>query len=137
KALTGHREFPVRSASVDGEQVVYALGADLRLLDLSDGSDRLINIQLPGDREAQRSRLVKKPLSYLTGASIAPTGQRVALNLRGQVHLVGTGGLRRVVVAAESGARLRSAVLSVDGKTVYAIRDLDGRSEIAAYPADG
>jgi tricorn protease len=137
KALTAHREFPVRSASVDGAQVVYALGADLRLLNLSDGSDWLIDIQLPGDREAQRSRLVKKPLSYLTGASIAASGQRVALNLRGQVHLLGSGGLRRVVVASESGARLRSPVLSVDGKTVYAIRDLDGRSEIAAYPADG
>ena len=37
---TKHRSWDIRSAAIDGARIVYALGADLRLLDLSSDRDK-------------------------------------------------------------------------------------------------
>ncbi len=137
RALTQHLDFDVRDASLQGGRIVYQHGADLRVFDLASNSDRAIAIELGSDYGQRRSRFVPKPITFLTSAQVADDGKRVALTARGRVALAGTGTLRRVDVAAPAGARLREALLSHDGKSVYAITDLDGKSEVWRYPADG
>jgi tricorn protease len=137
KPLTAHTDFDVREPSLDGDRIVYQHGADLRLFDLASGEDRLLPIQLGSDYGQRRQRFVAKPMGYLTGAHANAAGKRVALSARGRVALAGTGALRRVDVAAPARARLREAVISHDDRWVYAITDLDGKSEIWRYPADG
>src|SRR5690606_34729030 len=121
----------------DGSRVVYQLGADLRVFDLRDGSDRLVPVDLGSDYGQRRPRFIKQPLAHLGATRIAPDGRRAVLTARGNVAIAGTGPLRRVDLPAAPGSRLREAVLSHDGKQVYAIVDGDGRSEIWAFPSDG
>lgn len=137
RALTSHREFDVRTARLDGSRVVYQLGADLRVFDLRDRSDRLVPVDLGSDYGQRRPRFIKQPLAHLGATRIAPDGRRAVLTARGNVAIAGTGPLRRVDLPAAPGSRLREAVLSHDGKQVYAIVDGDGRSEIWAFPSDG
>jgi tricorn protease len=136
-ALTAHADFDVRRPSLHGERVVYQHGADLRLLDLRSGEDRVLPIALGSDLAQARARFAPEPLKYLQGASLAADGGRAALNLRGRVLTLGPDGLRRIEIAAPERARLREPVLSNDGHFVYASTDLDGASEIWRYPADG
>ncbi|WP_395794453.1 S41 family peptidase [Aquimonas sp.] len=137
RQLTRHADFDVRRPSLHNGRVVYQHGADLRLLELASGSDRVLDIQLGSDLAQRRERHVAEPLKFLQSAHLGPDGVRVALAARGQVLLAGTEALRRITLAAPAGARLREAVVSKDGREVFAITDLDGRSEIWRYPADG
>jgi tricorn protease len=137
RALTSHRDFDVRGAELDAGRVVYQLGADLRVFDLRDGSDRRVPIELGSDYGQRRSRFVKQPLAHLGAARIAPDGRRAVLTARGNVAIAGTGPLRRIDLPAPPDSRLREAVLSHDGKLVHAIVDGNGRSEIWSFPADG
>ena len=135
--LTAHTGLDVREPSLGDGRIVYQHGADLRLFDLATGEDRVIPIELGSDYGQRRARFVAKPMGFLTSAHVNAAGKRVALTARGRVALAGTGALRRVEVSAPERARLREAVISGDGRWVYAITDLDGKSEVWRYPADG
>lgn len=137
RALTRHVDFEVRAPAIDGSRVVYQHGADLRLLDLASGEDRVVSIRLSGDFEQRRERFVRNPLNFLGGITLAHDGSRVVVSARGRVATAGLGPVRRVDVAAPETARVREARASRDGRTVHAIVDADGRSEIWALPADG
>jgi tricorn protease len=137
RALTAHREFDVRGASLGSGRVVYQYGADLRVLDLETGEDRAIAVELVSDFEQRRERPVRKPLNFLTGLSFAGDGARVVLSARGQVVLAGTGPLRRVGIAVPEGSRARSAVAASDGSSVFALVDQAEGSAIWRFAADG
>jgi tricorn protease len=137
RALTRHRDFEVRGASMGDARIVYQHGADLRVFDLASGEDRAIPVVLASDFEQRRERFLKKPLAFAASVSFAPSGERVVLGARGRIALAGTGPLRRVEVALPADARARDPVLSVDGASVYAIVDQGAASEVWRFPADG
>jgi tricorn protease len=125
---TRHRDWDVRSAAIDGSRVVYALGADLWLVDLataaSEGPGRKLDIRIGGDADAQRQRWVGRAQSFFTSAQPSPDGQRVVLNLRGRLVTQGTGLLRRAELPVPAAARCREAVFSHDSRHVFALCDI-------------
>lgn len=135
--LTRHRDFEVRGASVDGDRVVYQHGADLRVLELGSGEDRLIPIRLGSDFEQRRERHLRRPLAFGPAFQLAPDGSRVAVSARGRGVLASPGPQRRIEIAAPAEARVRSVVVAVDGKSVFAIVDDARGSEVWRFPADG
>jgi len=134
---TDHQDFEVRDPALRDGRIVYQLGADLRVLDLASGADRVIPVQLVGDFDLQRQRWIAKPLDYLESASLSPTGDQVALTARGRVVLAAPGPLRRVELTTAETSRVRSAVFGVNGEWVYAISDASGQDEIWRFPANG
>ncbi len=125
---TRHRDWDLRSAAIDGSRVVFALGADLWLLDLAmdaPGSPgRRLDITLGGDADHQRQRWVGRAQSFPTSVALAPDGQRVALSLRGRVATQGSGLLRRAELPVPPDARCRDAVFSHDSRQVFALCDI-------------
>lgn len=136
-ALTQHTEFDVRSPSLDQGRIAYQYGADLRLLDIASGDDRVIPIQLVSDFDQRQPRWIKTPLDFVEKVRMAPTGDAVAIGARGHVTLASTGKRRRVDLAGAADGRLREAALTADGKQVLAILDHAGLSEIWSWPSDG
>lgn len=134
---TRHKDFEVRWASVSGNHAVYQLGPDLRVLDLATGSDSVLPISLVSDFDQQRERWVKKPLEHFTAAELSDNGERLAIVARGHAVTAGIGALRRVDIALPASSRARSAVLMPDGKSVLAICDASGETELWLFPADG
>lgn len=137
RAHTTHKDWDVRNASLGDGRIVYQLGADLHVLDLASGTDKLVKASLVSDFDQQRTRLVKSPLEALTNIDLAHKASRLVITARGRVTIAGTGSQRRVEIAVPEGARARSAVFSHDDKWVYAIVDASGENEIWRYAADG
>ncbi len=137
RAHTRHRDYDVQSACLHEGRVVYQQGADLRLLDLADDSNRLIPIRLVSDFDQQRELWVRKPVEYLTSAHLAPKGDRVVLTARGQVFVAPVEPGRFVEVPRQGGVRYRQARFLPDGQSLVALSDETRELEFWRLPANG
>lgn len=137
KQHTRHAGWDIRSASMDNGNVVYQLGADLRIFAVQNGQDRQLNVALNGDFDQARTRWVKNPWDYVTDVALSPTGDRVALTARGQVFVVPVGTGRRVEVTRSSINRARQTRFQSDGKALLAFHDASGEFELTRFPANG
>lgn len=137
RQLTHHANFGIRSAALSGDRVVYQLGADIRTFDLATLADTQVPIDLTSDQDARLPHWIDNPLGFMTSAALSPGGDQVVVTARGHVAVAARGSRRRVDLAAAPGTRLREAVMSADGRSVFAIADTTGEDEIWRYPADG
>ncbi|MFH1143533.1 MAG: S41 family peptidase [Candidatus Eisenbacteria bacterium] len=134
---TRHLEWDVRSAALSQGRIVYQLGADLHLLDLASGEDRLIPITLATDLDQMREKWIAKPWDWLTSAHLSPSGERVALTARGRVFVAPQGPGRLIDVTREAGVRYRDARFLPGGDALLALSDEGGEVEFWQLPADG
>ncbi len=137
KQLTKHSDFDLRWANLDKGRIVYQLGADIHVFDIAANTDKTIAIELTGDFAQRREHVVKNPLAFFEGLSFSPKGDRVAVTARGHVALAGTGAMRRIDLGTSAATRLRNAIISADGKSVFGFSDTSGDVELWRYPADG
>jgi tricorn protease len=135
---TTHKGWDIRHASIDGSRVVYALGADLYVVDLAQAApSRKLDVALGGDFDQQRERWVKRPQDYLTDTSFAPNGERVLLAARGHLATQGVQALRRAELPQPADGRCRKGEFSSDSKSVFATCDFSGETEIWRFAANG
>lgn len=137
RALTRHKEWEVRNASLGDGKIAYQSGADLRVFDIDSATDQALNIDLVSDFDQQRKRQIKNPLDYLTHTEIAGKEERLLITARGHLSIAGTGQQRRIDLPIPDNARAREAVFSADDKFVYAIVDTTGENEIWKFPVNG
>jgi tricorn protease len=137
RQLTHHKDFDIRSASLDAGHIVYQLGADLHVFDIVSGEDRTMDVQLASDFRQMQPRVIRDPLKWVESARLSPDGERVAIVARGHAALAGLQQIRRVDVASAPAVRLRQATLSKDEKSVYAISNVSGEDQIWRLAADG
>ncbi|MDX3774229.1 S41 family peptidase [Chromatiaceae bacterium AAb-1] len=137
KVHTRHQEWRIGRASLHQGRIAYQSGADLQLLDLQTSESQLLPISLSSDFVQKRERWLEKPLNYLTSTSFNGKTEKVALTARSQIALATKAPQRLVQIATPEGSRSRKAVLSHDGKWVYAINDSSGENEIWRFAADG
>ena len=131
-----HHEWDVKSPTLDGDRVVYQLGADLRFLDLASGEDVEIPIALPSDFEQRRERWLHDPTEYLTAAHLSPDGERVVLTARGQVFVAPVESGRLVEASRADGVRYRSARF-LDEEDLLVLSDESGEVELWKLDARG
>ena len=134
---TRHTDFGVKNPSLHRGRVVYQNGADLWLLDLASGRHAIVPITLASDFEQTREKWVAKPMDYVTHLALSPTGDRVALTVRGQVFVAPAGQGRLVEVTRQSGVRYREAAFLPDGKSLLVLSDESGEVEFWRAPANG
>ncbi|HVJ55410.1 MAG TPA: S41 family peptidase [Aliidongia sp.] len=137
RQLTHYTDFGIRSASLAQGRIVYQLGADLHVYDAITDTDKTLAIDLASDFDQERPHAVKNPLDFYEAAHFAPDGEHVAVTALGHVALMGVGPLRRVEVATRPESRARGAVVSPDGKWVYAFSETGDANEIWRFAADG
>lgn len=137
KQHTAHSGMDVQGPSLRDGKIVYQLGADLHLLDLNSGQERLVNITLDSDFDQTRERWVKKPIDYMTSADISPDGDRAVLTARGRIFVAAHRQGRFVEVTRKEGVRYRDAQFMPDGKTLLAMSDESGEVEFWTLPANG
>ncbi len=135
--ITHHDDFSIRGASLDNGRLVYQLGADLRLLDLSSLESWKLDIQLSSDHPGMRESWINEPLKFLTAARLAGNQEKVTVTARGKIAIAGIDRERLVSVGTPLRSRMRNAALSRDGKWVYAISDAKGELELWRYDATG
>ncbi|MCE4537584.1 S41 family peptidase [Pelomonas sp. P7] len=136
---TRHAGWDIRHASIDGTRVVYALGADLYLIDLAEtgAAPRKLDISLGGDFDQQRQRWIKKPQDFLTDTAFAPNGERALIAARGHLATQGVAALRRAELPQPADGRCRKGAFSADSKSVFAVCDFSGETEVWRFAANG
>jgi tricorn protease len=134
---TRHTGFGVRGPALSTGRIVYQSGADLRVLSLADGADRVLDIDLVSDFDQRRTRWHKQPTRFLTDTSISKDAERVAVVARGRLAIAGVGALRRMDVNMPDDARVYATAVAPDGRSVYLITDISGQQEIWRFPTDG
>ena len=135
--ITQHSDFSIRGASLDRGRLVYQLGADLHLLDLSSLASRKLDIHLRSDHPGLRESWINEPLKFLTSVRLAGNQDKVAITARGKIALAGIDSERLVSLGTPGRSRMRNAALSRDAKWVYAISDAQGELELWRYDASG
>ncbi|KQW51664.1 MULTISPECIES: S41 family peptidase [unclassified Roseateles] len=135
---TTYKGWDIRHAAADGSRVVYALGADLYVIDLAKrDAARKLDIALGGDFDQMRERWIKKPQDFLTDTAFAPNGERVLLTARGHLATQGVQQLRRAELPQPVDGRCRKGEFSADNKQVFAFCDFSGEMEVWRFAANG
>ncbi|MDT0626806.1 S41 family peptidase [Alteromonas sp. W364] len=135
--VTRYTDWGVRQADMHQGRIAYQLGADILVLDLLNNSSEKLNIQLTSDFPNLRDKWLERPLENLNSVTLAPKKDKVAITARGRIAVATTNVSRLIELNTDPSSRSRDAILSKDGKTVYAFNDTSGQNEIWAFSVDG
>ncbi len=117
-------------------ELVFQHGDSIHVTDLATGATRAVPITVPGDRETLRVAPMDASKN-IDGASISPSGKRVAVVARGDIWSApAENGTPRNLTRTD-GVFERNAHWSPDGKTLAFFSDATGEYELYTMPADG
>ena len=127
--VTFHTEYDIRRPSQGSDKIIYELGGDLWILNVSTNKTKKIPVEINIDPAETRPYLTKVD-DLITGYDCSPSGKRALIVARGEVFTVPEkdGEIRNLT--RDSGSRDKNAVWSYDGKTIAYISDKSGEYEI-------
>jgi tricorn protease len=134
--VTHHTEYDVRHPGYGGSKIVYELGGEIWLLDLTSGTPVKVAISVPNDMEERRP-FMKDISRDITLADISPSGRRALIVARGEIFTLPEkeGPVRNLTNS--SGARDKDAVWSPDGKWIAYFSDKSGEYDLYIINSDG
>ncbi|MFG0300427.1 MAG: S41 family peptidase [Phycisphaerales bacterium JB047] len=123
-------------ADVGRAEIVFQLGSQIHLLNVSSGKSKPIDISIPGARETLRPKAVDAS-NHLMSGDISSTGKRVVAEARGDIWTapVENGAPRQLTNSSGAADRLPS--WSPDGRWVSYFSDADGEYELYITQSDG
>jgi tricorn protease len=133
---TTFEDYDVRWPALGDGTVVYQHKMDLWAFDIATGRNAQVPITLPSDRLQVRERFVD-PMENIQGWGLSKSGDRIALETRGDVFVTRTrkkGLVRRITES--SLARSKDPAFSPDGKAIAAWTEVDGEEQLLLYPSD-
>lgn len=104
--MTDHREFYVRSATTDGQRIVYQAGASLFSLDVTSGQSQEIAMQFRSP-QVQRQRKFIETGKYLEDYELHPKGHSTLITSRGRSVYFGNWEGAVVPIGRADGGRFR------------------------------
>jgi tricorn protease len=134
--VTRHTEYDVRRPSMGGNKIVYELGGQLWVLDVTNGVTRQVEVQIRTDTPEIRPYL-KDVSEYVTQVDCSPSGARALVVARGEVFTVPKEHGPTRNLTHDCGSRDKDAVWSPDGKSVAYFSDKRGEYELYVVDAMG
>jgi len=135
--LTHHDPWDVRWPATDQvSRIVYELDGQLRIYDITAGSDRAITITVPDDGLWKRPRRISVA-DLVEDFGLSPKGERALFVARGEVFSAPVEEGRTRNLTRSSGAHDRAAKWSPDGARIAYISDASGEDEIWLVDQDG
>ena len=130
-------KWPSNGPGANGEgEIVFQLGADLKVIELANHAVRTVEVRVPGARPDLRPKAVDAS-KFITGYSSAPEGKRLAVSARGDIwSLAAEHGTPRNLTRT-SGAFERDPTWSPDGRWIAYFSDATGEFELYVTQSDG
>ncbi len=141
RQVTRHERMDVKWPSIGpgpdgGGEIVYQLGAELRLLDLRTEESRAVSVTIPGARATIREKAVNvADLIYNT--NISSTGKRAVVEARGDLWSLPAEKGTAVNLTRTSAVAERDPAWSPDGKSIAYFSDASGEYELTIMQSDG
>ncbi len=128
-AVTDHENFDVLWPSAGPNAIVYENGGWLYRFDPDSGASVRLSIEVVGDRPLRQPKIVEAS-EFIESMDIAPDGQRVVINARGELFTVPKkeGPVRNITQTPA--VREINPAWSPDGETVAFLSDASGEYEI-------
>jgi tricorn protease len=129
KQLTKFKDFDVHFPSIGPKDMVFEAGGKLYLMDLATHNYKEVKIQVVTDLSSVKPRK-ENVQRYLQGASIAPDGNRVVVQARGELFSVPAEKGYVENMTQSSGAAERSPSWSPNGRYIAYWSDKSGEYEL-------
>lgn len=136
KQLTNFRDFPVMAASAGAGKVIFEQAGYLHVLDPATAKTTRLKIGVAADLVEMRPRFVKG-MKYVRSMSLSPSGQRAAVELRGEIFTVPAEKGDERNLSQSSAANDRAPEWSPDGKSIAWFTDETGDYELRINSQDG
>ena len=128
--LTAHDPWDLRWPATDHQsRIVYELNGQLRIFDVTSGTDSAITIRVPDDGLWKRPKRISVA-GDIGDFGLSPKGERALFVARGEVFTAPVEKGRTRNLTRSSGANDRVAEWSPDGAHIATISDADGEDEI-------
>ena len=128
--LTAHDPWDLRWPATDHQsRIVYELNGQLRIFDVTSGTDTAITIRVPDDGLWKRPKRISVA-GDIGVFGLSPKGERALFVARGEVFTAPVEKGRTRNLTRSSGANDRVAEWSPDGAHIATISDADGEDEI-------
>ncbi len=130
-------KFPsMGPASASRGEIVFQLGSQIHLLNLSNKKSKAVKITIPGARESLRNKIVDAS-NLIASGGLSSTGKRVVTEARGDIWTapVENGAPRQITNTSGASERLPS--WSPDGRWIAYFSDEGGEYELYLTQSDG
>ncbi len=135
--LTHSTSWDVRWASSDNtSKIVYELGGELAVYDVTTGRETRLAITVPDDGLNRRPGRYAAS-KFIEGFDLSPKGERAVFSARGDVFSVPIEKGPTRNLTNSSSAYDRDAVWSPDGRSIAFISDLSGEDQVYLVSQDG
>lgn len=130
-------KWPSIGPGDNGEgEIIFQLGAELKVVNLGTRADRTVTVTIPGDRPTIKPRM-EDASQLIRSASISPSGKRVAVQARGDIFTApAKEGITRNLTRTD-GTFERDPSWSPDGRWIAYFSDESGEYELWLRPSDG
>jgi len=130
-------KWPAMGPGPDGKgEIVFQHGPELLLLSLADGQSHAVDVIVPGDRPTIRPHDFDGS-KFVQDWDISPTGQRAALQVRGDIWTVPVKKGSPRDLTSTSGVAERDPSWSPDGQWIAYFSDETGEYELYITQSDG
>ena len=134
--LTSYSDFPVLNAHAGGGRIAYEQAGYVHLLDPATGVSTRLKLGVAADLVEPRPRWAKGA-KWIRGASLSPSGARVAFEFRGEIVTLPREKGDDRNITQSPGVHERSPAWSPDGKWIAYFSDQGGEYNLRLAPQDG
>lgn len=127
--LTHFEKYGIKSASANGDSIVFNQGGAIHLFNLQTNKSTLIDVRIAGEFPEIKPRKVD-PLTWTNDAGIAPAATHLLLAIRGEIFTanIATGEVTNITKTGR--AAERNPTWSPDGKWIAYFSDESGETEL-------
>ncbi|HVK18455.1 MAG TPA: PDZ domain-containing protein [Fimbriiglobus sp.] len=136
KQVTQFTDFPVIDLNAGGGKLIFEQAGYLHLLTPGESQPQRLQIGIATDAPEARPRYAKGA-KYVRGASVSPSGARVAVEFRGEIVTVPAEKGDPRNLTASPGVHDREPSWSPDGKTIAYFSDEGGEYQLVLEPQSG
>ena len=134
--LTRFVRYGIKSASTDGESIVFNQNGQLHLFNLQTSQVTTVDVRITGDFPEVRPRKIDAA-QWTNSITLSPEAGHLLMGIRGEIFTANTATGAVTNITNTGAAAERSPVQSPDGKWIAYFSDESGETELHLRSASG